>query len=115
MKFFKFERLDVWQRSIDWANEVFDVAQKMPKAYQYSIGDQLRRASLSVPTNIAEGIGRDSPKETKYFYRVSKGSVYEVVSLLKMAGKRELIDEDQFKGLYDEANQLAAILTALAR
>ncbi|MEM7803260.1 MAG: four helix bundle protein [Chloroflexota bacterium] len=75
MAFLKFERLDVWKRSIDWADEVFDVAQRLPREYQYSLSDQLRRAALSVPTNIAEGVGRDSEKETKYFYRVAKGSV----------------------------------------
>ncbi|MFN2247984.1 MAG: four helix bundle protein [Candidatus Promineifilaceae bacterium] len=49
-----------------------------------SKGDQIRRAALSVPTNIAEGSGRDQLKEKKYFYRIAKGSVYEIVSLLVM-------------------------------
>ena len=115
MAYFKFERLEVWKRSIDWANEVFDVAQALPKEYQFSIGEQLRRASLSVPTNIAEGVGRDGIKEEKYFYRVAKGSVYEVVSLLVMAGKRGCLERDNYKQLYSEANELAAMLTSLSR
>ena len=115
MAYFKFERLEVWKRSTDWANEVFDVAQALPKEYQYSIGEQLRRASLSVPTNIAEGVGRDGIKEEKYFYRVAKGSVYEVVSLLVMAGKRGCLERENYKLLYAEANELAAMLTSLSK
>ena len=115
MSYFKFERLDVWKRSTDWANEVFDIAQALPKEYQYSIGEQLRRAVLSVPTNIAEGVGRDAEKETKYFYRVAKGSVYEVISLLVMTGKRGCIQADDYKALRAEANEISAMLTSLSR
>lgn len=85
---FKFESLDVWKRSINFADEMFTLAQTLPKEYQFSLGEQLRRASLSVPTNIAEGSGRDNPKEKQYFFRIAKGSVYEVVSLMVIIGKR---------------------------
>ncbi len=115
MGFFKFERLDVWKRGIEWANEVFDIAQSLPKEYQFSIGEQLRRASLSVPTNIAEGVGRDNPKEAAYFYRISKGSVYEVISLLVITGKRGFLNKETYKKLYEEANELSAMLTQLAK
>ncbi len=111
--FFKFERLDVWKRSTDWANDIFDVADSLPKKYQYSLGEQLRRAALSVPTNIAEGVGRDNPKETRYFYGIAKGSVYEVVSLLVMTGKRSEVSREDYQSLRTEANELAAILSSL--
>ncbi len=113
MGYFKFERLEVWKRSIDWANELFDVAQQLPKDLQFSIGEQLRRAALSVPTNIAEGTGRGTGKESQYFFRVAKGSVYEVVSLLVMAGKRNCISAEQYRMLRNEADEIAAILTKL--
>ncbi|MFN2124387.1 MAG: four helix bundle protein [Candidatus Promineifilaceae bacterium] len=69
---------------------------------------------MSVPTNIAEGSGRDQLKEKKYFYRIAKGSVYEIVSLLVMTGKRGLLTPNEYKTLYNEANEIAAILTKLA-
>ena len=112
---FKFERLDVWKRAADFANEMFDIVEQLPQKYQYSLGDQLKRAALSIPTNIAEGAGRDGIKESKYFYRIAKGSVYEVVSLLVMTKKRNVISDDSYKIFYQEANELAAMLTALAR
>ena len=110
---FKFERLEVWKRSIDWANAMFDVATELPRKYQYSLGEQLRRAALSVPTNITEGSGQDKPKERNYFYRIAKGSVYEVMSLLVMTGKRGFLARDDYKTLCAEANEIAAMLTKL--
>ena len=110
---FKFEKLNVWKRSLDFANDMFDIADKLPQTYQFSLGEQLRRASLSIPTNIAEGSGRDSEKEKRYFYRIAKGSVYEVVSLLAMIGKRGLLERDVYQLHREEANEIAAILTTL--
>ena len=107
--------MDVWERAVNWANQIFDVCDELPQRYQYSLGEQLRRASLSVPTNIAEGIGRESIKERNYYYRVSKGSLYEVVSLLVMVGKRGHLDRSLYRQLYTEANELAAILSAMTR
>jgi len=115
MVFFKFERLDVWNRSIAWANSLFDVAANLPRTYHYSLGEQLRRAALSVPTNIAEGVGRDHKKESAYFYRVAKGSVYEVVSLMKMVESRGYLSEENYIALYTEANELAAMLSGLIK
>jgi len=112
---FKFESLDVWKRSIDFADAMFVLAEAIPQRYQFSLGEQLRRAALSIPTNIAEGSGRDKPKEKKYFFRIAKGSVYEVVSLMVMMGKRGFLDGDSYREYRHEANEIAAILTALSR
>lgn len=112
---FKFESLDVWKRSIDFADAMYSLADKLPQNYQFSLGEQLRRASLSVPTNIAEGSGRDNVKEKKYFYRIAKGSLYEVVSLMVMVGKRGHLERDTYRKHYQEANEIASILTALTR
>jgi hypothetical protein len=54
---FKFERLEVWQKAIDFANTMFDIADALPQRYQFSLGEQLRRAALSISTNIAHKIG----------------------------------------------------------
>ncbi|NJN98754.1 MAG: four helix bundle protein [Anaerolineales bacterium] len=94
---FSFEKLEVWKRSLDFANAMFEVADNLPQRYQKSLGDQLRRAALSIPTNIAEGSGRESGKEQAYFYGVAKGSVYEVVSLLAMIGKRGNLTREDYQ------------------
>ncbi len=111
---FKFEKLDVWKRSIDFADEMFQIADDLPQKYQYSLGEQLRRAALSVPTNIAEGSGRDSKKSGAYFYRIAKGSIYETISLLVMIGKRGILSRETYRIHYQEADEIAAMLTKLA-
>ncbi|MBC8496684.1 MAG: four helix bundle protein [Anaerolineales bacterium] len=112
---FKFEYLDVWKRSIDFADTMFDIADRLPQKYQFSLGEQLRRAALSIPTNIAEGTGRDGVKESRYFYRIAKGSTYEVVSLLTMFYKRQFLSQTNLDRHYTEANEIAAMLTGLQR
>jgi len=112
---FKFERLEVWQRAIEFANAMFDIADALPQRYQFSLGEQLRKASLSIPTNIAEGSGRDSPKGASYFYSISKGSVYECVSLMVMIGKRGLLDQETYQRHATEANEIAAMISGLIR
>jgi len=108
---FKFENFEVWRRAIEFANEMFDVADSLPQKYQFSLGEQLRRAALSIPTNLAEGSGRDNPKEKRYFYGLSKGSVYEVVSLLVMIGKRGHLTRGDYRRHYKEADEIAAMIT----
>ncbi len=111
---FKFESLDVWKRSVDFADAMFSLADALPQKYQFSLGEQMRRAALSIPTNIAEGSGRDKLKEKQYFFRIAKGSVYEVVSLMVIFGRRGCLDREIYKKYYEEANEIAAILTSLS-
>ena len=108
---FRFERFDAWKRAIEFANAMFEIADRLPQKYQFSLGEQLRRAALSIPTNLAEGSGRDNPKEERYFYGIAKGSVYEVVSLLVMIGKRGHLSREEYQAHYGGADELAAMIT----
>jgi four helix bundle protein len=112
---FKFESFEAWKRAIEFADKMFDVADNLPQKYQFSLGEQLRRAALSIPTNLAEGSGRDNPKEKRYFYGLSKGSVYEVVSLLVMVGKRGCLTGEDYRRYYGEADEIAAMITGAIR
>jgi len=108
---FRFERFDAWKRATEFADAMFKVADRLPQRYQFSLGEQLRRAALSIPTNLAEGSGRESPKEERYLYGVAKGSVYEVVSLLVMIGKRGHLGREEYQEHYSAADELAAIIS----
>ena len=94
---------------------MFALADALPQPYQRSLADQLRRAALSIPTNIAEGSGRESGKEQAYYYGVAKGSTYEVVSLLAMIGKRGQLGREQYQQHYQEADEIAAMLSGLVK
>lgn len=112
---FKFETFETWKRGIDFADRVFDIADGLPQQYQFSLGEQLRRAALSIPTNLAEGSGRDNPKEKRYFYGIAKGSVYEVISLLVMTGKRGHLTREAYRELHNEGDELAAMITGAVK
>jgi four helix bundle protein len=112
---FKFEKLEAWQKAVDFCDKMLAYADGLPQRYQFSLGEQLRRAAISIPTNIAEGSGRDNPKESRYFYSIAKGSVYEVVSLLVICGKRGLLTREDYRVFYKDADDLAAIIHGLAR
>ena len=108
---FKFERFEAWKRAIDFADVMFELADSLPQKYQFSLGEQLRRAALSIPTNLAEGSGRDNPKEERYLYGIAKGSAYEAVSLLVMIGKRGCLTREVYRKRYGEADELAAMIS----
>ena len=110
-RFFRFERFEAWKRAVEFADEMFEVADRLPQRYQFSLGEQLRRAALSIANNLAEGSGRGNPKEERYFYGVAKGSVYEVVNLLVLIGKRGHLSREEYRVFYDEGDELAAMIS----
>lgn len=94
-----------------------DIADSLPQKYQYSFGDQLRRAGLSCPNNIAEASGRRSERESKNFFNISKGSVYECINILVILSKRNLIDWEKFnkEKIYSLAEEICKMLSGLMR
>ncbi|MFB3817317.1 MAG: four helix bundle protein [Candidatus Methylomirabilales bacterium] len=76
---FRFERLVVWQKALDLFDLADQAASKFPAEYRFSVADQLRRAALSVSSNIAEGSGRETPREADHFFTIAKSSTFEVV------------------------------------
>lgn len=112
---FKFQTLKVWSKAVDFADTMIEIADLLPRKYQYSFGDQLRRAGLSGPNNIAEGCGRKTPKESKNFFNISKGSVYECINILVILSKRNLVDWEKFdkEKIYNLAEEISKMLTSL--
>ena len=80
-----FERLLVWQKSIEYAEILVRIADDLPQRYQFSFGDQLRRAALSIPSNIAEGYGRQFNKEYRQFLSVAYGSLCELRTQIRLS------------------------------
>ncbi|MEW6569683.1 MAG: four helix bundle protein [Nitrospirota bacterium] len=112
---FKFERLAVWQKSVDIYGMIADIVDGVPHKYQSSIGDQIRRSCLSVSANIAEATGREAIKEQKYHFSVAKGSIYETVSLLHVMRNRNLVNEKVFDDLYAAFDEMAMMLHGLMK
>lgn len=82
---FHFEQLTVWQEAMKLVTATYEATEKFPKAEKFGISDQLRRAVISIPANIAEGKGRYSSKEFVQFLYIARGSLYETITLIKAA------------------------------
>lgn len=109
---FLFEKLDVYQRAVEFASIVNQLAGKFPKG-NYGIADQLKRASLSIPANIAEGSGRYHKAEKRNFYIIARGSAYECVPLLKVGFDCQFFDDQQHEELRKHLMTLVKMLTRL--
>src|SRR5580692_6444081 len=87
---FAFEKLLVYQKAIDFSDQICHATQAFPRGF-YFLVDQLNRAALSIATNIAEGNGRFTIRDKKNFFSIARGSVQECVPLLELAKRRGLI------------------------
>ena len=112
---FGFENLAAYQRALDLVDKVYDLMKGFPSEEKFALCDQLRRAVVSVPSNIAEGLGRMSGKEQVRFIEISYGSLMEVYCQLTIAKRRQYISEEVFKGLAKDVADIAKPLSGLRR
>ena len=112
-KDFSYRNLIVWQKSMQLSRLVYAIVRKFPTDERYALSDQLRRAVVSIASNIAEGCGRASSKDYAHFLSIARGSLYETMTQLEMALAFGYIDS------IDEAEQLSSeigrILTSLLK
>ena len=94
---YSFQRLRVWQNARKLNLTVYRITKEFPKSEQYGLTNQLRRASVSISSNIAEGSGRFSIKDQSNFYRIAYASTLEVLSQMYLSLDLNLIDEEVFK------------------
>jgi four helix bundle protein len=112
MAFQSFEDLEVWQRGCRLAVAVFKT---FASCRNYTMQDQVQRAALSVPSNVAEGYERNSNKEFVRFLNIAKGSCGELRTQLYISRKLEFLKKSDFDHLIGEAKEISAMLHGLAR
>ena len=112
-----FRKYEIWQNGIDIAVKIYDVCDKFPKFEIYALADQLRRASVSISSNIAEGASRTSSAEFAHYLEISIGSAFEVETQLQIAKKRKYITEEVYneivKELQSEERQINTFISKL--
>ena len=110
---FKFEKLEVWKKSVMFASEVYSLTKKFPKTEQFGLISQFNRASVSISLNIAEGSGRGSDAELSRFIQISIGSLNEVVTILYISLEQKYIDPIEFNSFYKRGEQISKMLYSL--
>ena len=113
MEDFYYRRLDVYKNAKFLSHEVCKLIKTFPSEERYGLCDQLRRAVMSIPINIAEGFGRFSSKEKAHFIQIAYGSLNEVMCELELSQDENYINEDQLKELEKLIRPLSKQLSAL--
>ena len=109
---FMFENLDVYQKSVDFAETIITLTDGFPKGY-YFLTDQLNRASLSIATNIAEGNGRFTKGDRRNFFIIARGSAQECVPLLEIAKRKQLISDVKISDLSNQLEVISKMISGL--
>ena len=115
MHIFSFEKLDVWKNAIDLAVDVYKSTGVFPKEELYVLTSQLRRASVSVSSNIAEGNSRETNTEKARFTTVSYSSLMEVLNQLIIANKLDYISDDELSKYRDKISLISNQLNNLKK
>ena len=105
--------LETWQRAMELVKAVYVATRHFPKDETYGLTSQLRRAAVSIPSNIAEGRGRNSRKELHHFLGQARGSLAEVETQLEIAKILGYLDPASASTLLSAADQLGRMLTGL--
>ena len=112
---FNFEKLEVWQKAIAFADLVYSFTKRFPDEERFGLTSQMRRAAVSISSNIAEGSSRYSRDDYARFLEIATGSLFEVVSQSFIAARQNLLTEDERLRLYQAAEEQSRMLSGLRR
>ena len=108
-----FRNLNVYIQAKELVKQIYELLKKFPREEQFALSDQLRRAVISIPSNIAEGSGRNSQKDQAHFYNIAYGSLMEVFSQLDIACDLGYISQEELNQLELLINEEAKMLSGL--
>ncbi len=109
---FNFEKLDVWRKSVAFAELVYEVTRRFPSDERYGLTMQIRRAAVSVASNIAEGSARP-PADFSKFLGYATGSLFEVITQATIAQNQAFVGREDFQRLHESASEISRMLSGL--
>jgi len=112
---YKFEKLEVWNLSIEFTDRIYEIAEKLPELEKYNLASQIIRASTSISLNIAEGSTGQSNAEQNRFLGMALRSLVETVACLKLLERHNYVDKETIQALYEFSQKLFAKLTAFRK
>ncbi|MBP9883831.1 MAG: four helix bundle protein [Chitinophagales bacterium] len=115
MKANKYQDLIVWQKAMDFAEQIYGLTKKFPAEEKYGLSSQLNRSAVSIASNIAEGAGRDSRKEFSQFLSVAFGSCFESETQILLASRFGFVKEEELQPLIEQASEIQRMITGLKK
>lgn len=112
---FRFQRFDIWRRSFTLAGELHDVAEALDERGYRRYAEQLRAAAMSIPNNIAEGSGSDSPKDFSHFLNIARRSAFETANIVLFLHSKKMLNESLREQLLTELEEICRMITAFRR
>ena len=109
-----YKDLQVWQRSIDFVVEIYTLVKALPAEETYALSDQMRRAAVSIPSNIAEGMERSAVKEKLHFLSIATGSLAEIETQLIICSRLGFINQATLKHQLDDVVTIQKMLYKLS-
>lgn len=105
-----YTKLEVWIETRKLTNLVYDISKEFPKEELYSLTNQIRRCAISIPSNIAEGCGRQTSKDTIHFLHISRGSLYELETQFYLTLDQKYVSEDDFNKIITQTETRKKLL-----
>jgi four helix bundle protein len=107
----QFKELEIWKRSRLFCSQIYTITSKFPNDEKFGLTNQLRKASVSIPSNITEGSSRNSNKDFSRFLEIAIGSAYEVETQILISNDLGFIDNDNLKRLNTELNEIIKMIS----
>lgn len=111
----RFEELKIWQKAMDITENCYRATENFPKEEKYGMTSQLRRSAVSIPSNIAEGAGRNTNGEFIQFLGIANGSSFELLTQLYLSKRLDLITEDKVRPIINEILEVTKMNYSLQR
>ena len=108
-----YQNLEVWKKSMVLVKIIYEAVKGFPKEEMYALTSQIKRAAISVPANIAEGIGRNYKKDTIQFLHIARGSLYELETFLNIAVMLYMLNKNQFNEIEVQLKECLRLLNGL--
>lgn len=112
---FTFERLDAWHKAIEFSETIYRLTHTFPDNERFGLTSQMRRAAVSISSNLAEGSSRSSRGDFGRFVEIATGSVFEVVTQAELARRQGYVSDESCSNIRDAAAELTRILSGLRR
>ncbi len=110
---FNFEKLEIWQEAINFTDAIYTLTRTFPEAERFGLTNQMRRAAVSISSNLAEGSSRSSRPDFARFVEIATGSLFEIISQATISKRQGFMSEADYSRLYSACEKQSTMLSGL--